>query len=184
MQRIDLVGKRFGKLTVLSPAELNSDKHLLWRCQCDCGNIINVRSQSLRNGDTRSCGCLRMQTAREAHTKHGAYKNRTRRERLYNIYADMKQRCLNPNSAPYKDYGGRGISICEEWVNDYSAFRGWALANGYSPRLSIDRINNDGNYEPANCRWADAMTQAHNKRPSRVANRDPATGRFIKDRSI
>jgi hypothetical protein len=121
---------------------------------------------------------------REKQTKHGAYINHSKRERLYNIYADMKQRCFDKTCVPYKDYGGRGITVCDEWATDYTAFRSWALENGYSNSLTIDRINNDGNYEPSNCRWADAVTQANNKRQGRLPERDGLTGRFMPDRRV
>ena len=182
MKRIDLTGQRFGRLTVLNPLHLNKNKQLTWLCKCDCGNIVNVVGMSLRNGDCKSCGCLRKEMMRQKHTKHEAYSTRTKRERLYNIYAGMKQRCFNKRSEPYKYYGGRGVTICNEWLEDYTAFREWALSNGYSETLSIDRINNDGNYEPANCRWADAYTQVHNRRSCRLPDRDPATGKYMSDR--
>ena len=182
MKRIDLTDKRIGGLTVIRPLSLSSYRQLKWECRCDCGNVVNVAGVSLRNGDTKSCGCYRRDVSRKRQTKHGAYDGRTKRERLYNIYSDMRQRCLDPNSAAYKYYGGRGITICNEWLDSYVAFRSWALSNGYSDSLSIDRINNDGNYEPSNCRWADAFTQARNKRMGRTPNRCAATGRFLSDR--
>ena len=182
MKRIDLTGKRFGRLTVIKPLGLNPNNQLVWLCECDCGKVVCVAGLSLRNGDTKSCGCYRKDASRIHQTKHGAYRGRTKRERLYNIYSDMRQRCLDQNSVPYKDYGGRGITICKEWLDSYAAFRSWALANGYSDDLTIDRIDNDGNYEPSNCRWADAFTQAHNKRKGRTPDRDSKTGRFLPDR--
>lgn len=167
MHRIDLTGKRFGRLSVINSADLNHNNQLRWHCKCDCGQFVDVVGMSLRNGDTTSCGCARRDIMRKTHTKHGAYISRSRRERLYNIYSDMKQRCYDTSSKPYKDYGGRGILICEEWLNDYSLFRSWAISHGYHSDLTIDRINNDKGYSPENCRWADRITQNRNRRNTR-----------------
>lgn len=151
---IDLTGQRFGKLVVLERAKGNS-KQINWLCKCDCGRTTVVQGSNLKNGHIRSCGCL----ISESNTKHGQWNTR-----LYRIYHAMKQRCYNPNSAPYPFYGGRGITVCSEWLNDFQAFYDWAMSNGYRDDLSIDRIDVDGNYEPGNCRWTIKTLQSFNRR--------------------
>ena len=150
----NLAGKRYGKLTVIESAGKDKHGNRLWRCVCDCGNEITTIANSLRKNRTKSCGCFKF----EAKRIHGEYKTR-----LYKIWVGFRQRCTNPNYPGFHNYGGRGIAHCEEW-NDYFVFRDWALKNGYRENLSLDRINNNGNYEPSNCRWATPETQANNKR--------------------
>ncbi|QQE75199.1 hypothetical protein [Brevibacillus composti] len=161
MRIIDLTNQRIGRLTVLSRSG-NIGKHPAWLCKCDCGKTTTVRGDHLRNNLIRSCGCLEEENRKNgANTKHGG-----RNSRLYEIWSGMLKRCNNPNSHSYENYGGRGIKVCDDWL-DFSKFRDWALKHGYSDSLSIDRINNDGNYEPSNCRWTDAKTQANNRRKRR-----------------
>lgn len=151
---IDLSGQRFGMLTVMRRAysgKAGAGYHAAWECICDCGKTTTVLSSSLRSGDTRSCGCI------SGNHKHGG-----RNLRLYSIWTNMKSRVNNPNASRYANYGGRGISICDEWLNSFENFRDWALSNGYADNLSIDRRDNDGNYEPSNCRWVDTKTQMGN----------------------
>lgn len=155
---IDLTGQRFGRLVVLERAENNHDGSAMWRCRCDCGNIAIVRSYLLKNGRTQSCGCIK----NEVHTTHGA-----RHTRLYNTWRGMRERCENPSHKSYSNYGGQGISVCAEW-QDFAAFQKWALASGYKDGLSIDRIDSNGNYEPSNCRWADAKQQGRNRGNNRL----------------
>lgn len=136
----------------------------MWLCKCDCGNIIKAASQNLKSGNTKSCGCLNKEIATKVNTKHNMYGTR-----LYKIWCNMKNRCYNQNVKAYNDYGGRGIKVCDDWLNKENGFinfYNWAINNGYKDDLTIDRINNDGNYEPSNCRWATILEQSHNKRNS------------------
>ncbi|WP_461246525.1 hypothetical protein [Treponema sp. R6D11] len=160
---IDMAGKRFGRLKVIGLH--NAGKTSRWNCLCDCGKTTIVNSQSLRRGFTKSCGCLSAELLTKGHRiKHGlTLKNR----RLARIWYGMKDRCFNVKNSRYNRYGGRGITVCDEWKNDLLLFFTWAMNNGYADNLSIDRIDNDGNYCPENCRWVSNGEQARNKSSNR-----------------
>lgn len=153
---IDLTGKRYNKLTVISRAKSRRQPSgklvTYWNCKCDCGNITQVRGWDLKNGHIISCGCLKKT------------RNSLSKSRIYVAWHHMIQRCYRSNCKAYKNYGGRGIKICDEWLQDFMNFYNWAINNGYKDNLSIDRIDVNGNYEPNNCRWADDFTQRRNKR--------------------
>lgn len=154
----ELVGQKFGRLTVVG-IEKNIKNNRMWKCICECGNICIASTNSLRRGKVTSCGCKRkenMPLLHENNITHGKSKSR-----LYRIWNGMKSRCNNPNYEHYKDYGARGISVCKEWSDSFETFENWALNNGYQENLTIDRRDNDGNYEPGNCRW---VTRADNNR--------------------
>lgn len=150
---INLIGKKIGKLTVLEECKERKRNYKVYKCICDCGNIHYVVSSDLIGNRITSCGC------NEGNFKHGLCYSR-----LYSVYNNMKTRCYNKHNTNYKYYGGRGITICKEWLDDFMVFYNWAMSNGYSDNLTIDRIDVDGNYEPNNCRWITKHDQLYNTR--------------------
>lgn len=166
----DLTGRVYGRLTVLRRVEDSRSRHPQWLCQCSCGNTKVVFGDALRGGYTKSCGCYNREVAARRQYKHGG-----RADRLYGVWNAMKQRCENKNADAYGDYGARGISVCKEWAEDYSAFRDWALQNGFDPKAkshecTIDRIDNNKGYGPTNCRFVGMSVQANNtRRTHRIA---------------
>lgn len=165
MKYINIAGKRFGKLTAVKRAESRNGK-TRWTCQCDCGNVTIVDYWNLKSGNTTSCGCVH----RESIRTHGEANSR-----LHGVWKNMKARCYYEGAEGYKNYGGRGISVCDEWRNSFEAFRNWAYSNGYDDskpmkECTLDRIDANGNYCPENCRWVDFHTQALNKRKRKTRN--------------
>lgn len=164
------IGERFGRLEVLCQIGTKKNGAKIYRCKCDCGNTKDAVGAELRRGSVRSCGCLFREVQLKTVTKHGHS-----RTALYKTWKDMKRRCENETRKEYRNYGGRGITVCDEWKHDFQAFHDWAMANGYSDELTIDRINVNGNYEPSNCRWATQKMQSNNKRTSVFLEKDGET---------
>ena len=166
----NLEGKRIGKLTVLERAEDKTQKNgkrlIMWRCKCDCGNETIVPSSRLTSGNTKSCGCGSSRYLRKTHGKSET--------RLYRVWRGVKSRCYNPNSTGYEYYGGRGVTVCDEWLgeNGFENFYKWSYLNGYNENAekyicTLDRIDVNGNYEPSNCRWVSMKEQDNNKRTNK-----------------
>lgn len=158
----DLTGQKFGRLTVIGLDESRQTRKTYWICQCECGGIKSARSDSLLCGAIKSCGCLHNETAARNVAKNHTHKQSS--TRLYKIWQGMKRRCNDKNTACYDRYGGRGIKVCDEWNNSFEPFFKWAMNNGYSEELSLDRIDNNGNYEPNNCKWSTNQEQCNNRR--------------------
>jgi hypothetical protein len=167
-KRIDITGKRFGRLVALKLDHIKKYKNNCveqWLCSCDCGKEKIIAKTSLTSGATVSCGCRHSEALRinqKERRKHGDSLF-PKRSRIYRIWLGMRSRCNNLKNERYIDYGGRGIKVCPEWDN-YLIFKEWALSHGYSDNLSIDRIDNDKGYSPDNCRWATAKEQMRNVR--------------------
>lgn len=156
----DLTGKTFSRLFVIGVAETNT-RRTYYYCKCECGKLKTVRSDSLIDGTVRSCGCMKREqnliNIEHAHT------HKQSGTRLYEIWQGMRARCYRSTDTRYHRYGGRGITMCDEWKNDFIAFYNWSNANGYSDLLSIDRVDNDGKYEPSNCKWSTMEEQCNNR---------------------
>ena len=164
--KVDMTGRKCGRWTVVEYVGRG-----LWKCVCDCGNIRNVSGGSLRNGASKSCGYYKAENDGKHALTHGES-----RTRLYKIWRGIKERCYDKNRREYANYGGRGIRMCDSWRESYECFRDWANANGYdvtkgSHECTIDRIDNDGDYCPENCRWVDSVIQNNNMRKRKHVNR-------------
>ena len=162
-EKIDMIGKRFGRLTVIREDGKDARGNLKYLCKCDCGNEVTVRGYSLRSGDCQSCGCFRKEASSERNSTHG-HSN----ERLYSIWRNMLKRCYYPKHEAYERYGGRGIEVCKEWKESYETFKEFMLSHGYDEyglpnENTLDRIDNDGNYCPENCRVVSMKKQSLNK---------------------
>lgn len=162
-QMINMIGKRFGRLVVIkrtSDHYYPSGRHdVCYTCQCDCGNVVDVLGIHLRSEHTISCGCFRVDTSRQAMTTHGMTNTR-----LHNIWKNMLERCFNHDHKNYDIYGGRGITVCDEWKDNFKSFAEWSFENGYADYLSLDRVNVDDGYSPDNCRWVTQKDQCNNTR--------------------
>lgn len=158
MNKLNLIGQKFGRLMVISEAP-KQKRCIQWNCLCDCGAKTIVSTSNLRAGYTKSCGCLHLEIISLRNGTHHQTKTR-----LFHIWMGMKARCQNPNSPAWENYGGRGIRVCGEWLSNFESFAKWAKAHGYDDSLSLDRINVNGNYDPSNCRWTTARQQARNTR--------------------
>lgn len=160
---INMVGQKFGMLTVLRENGRSCNRSIMWECICDCGKKVTIDGVSLRNRHTKSCGCYKKIKKAEMFDNHSIL-----HKRIYQVWASMKDRCSNPNSQNYKWYGGKGIIVCEEWKNSFESFYKWALENGYKEdakrgAYTLDRIDTNGNYEPSNCRFVNTKIQSRNK---------------------
>ena len=158
----DLSGRRFEKLKVISRVANNKHGRAVWLCECECGNRKEIAAANLKKGSTTSCGCYSRSLKRKKGT-HGMTNTR-----IFHEWESMIQRCKNPNNQRYRDYGGRGIKVCDDWMNDFTSFYEWAVNNGYDDTLTLDRKNVDGDYEPSNCRWITNFEQQSNKRNNRI----------------
>jgi hypothetical protein len=157
----NLVGRKFGKLTVIEYIETDKRRNPIWLCKCECGGTTKTTTSHLKTGHTTSCGCLSKERISKVN-----YKNGLSASRLGRVYWNMYNRCYRENTKMYSNYGARGIKVCDEWLgeNGFINFSEWAINNGYSERLTLDRIDNEKGYSPNNCRWVDTYVQANNKR--------------------
>lgn len=159
--KVNLVGRRFGRLTVLKESHADKHRHYHWLCVCDCGTEKTINGEVLKRGESTSCGCIGRERMRELgkKCKHGHASTR-----LYKIYKGIKNRCYNQRDLSYKNYGAKQILMCDEWLN-FESFYEWSRKNGYAENLTIDRIDNAQGYCPENCRWVTSTQQGQNRSP-------------------
>lgn len=175
---ISLSGNKYGRLTAIERAEdhisCSGRKYIMYRCVCDCGNETVVRANHLKDGTTLSCGCLFSEIHSTLCKNLGkeTFTHKMTNSRIYKIWSNLINRCTNPNNPAYKNYGGRGIRVCDEWIHSFESFYSWAFSAGYNNNLTIDRINNDDGYAPENCRWVDRVEQSNNKRNNKYIEYD------------
>ena len=161
----NLTGEKFGRLTVIGVSrkvESGNRERYYWRCKCDCGNEKEVRTDCLTSGLVKSCGCLKKDQDKINLTKY--HKHKLSHTKLWDTYYGMKSRCYDKTDKRYSDYGGRGIEICPEWLENFENFVSWSLENGFDDNLQIDRIDNDSGYSPQNCRWVSIKENCRNRR--------------------
>ncbi len=161
---MNIEGKKYGRLTVISKDSTNNKK---WICECECGKVKSIWQSNLTTGRTLSCGCLASEITARRNYKHGGSK-----ERLYEVWENMRKRCSNPKNNRYKNYGGKGVKVCDEW-QEYKVFREWAYATGYDEfaeygQCTIERIDVGGNYEPSNCTWKTIKEQCYNRTSNKI----------------
>ncbi len=166
----NIAGQKFGRLTAIKYTHSNNDHKSCWDCICECGAFVNVTGKSLRSGGTKSCGCLKKESGTSNRLKHG-FKRRAYIHPLYYTWQAMIDRCHRPNNKKYHCYGGRGIKVCDKWRHDFTSFLN-DMGEKTSPKLTLERINNEGNYEPGNCKWATWAEQSMNKRTN-LKNNNP-----------
>ena len=155
----DLTNQKFNMLTAIEKVGVSPRGEAIWKCHCDCGNSTEVIGTLLTHSKIKSCGCLRKASGElNSNHKHGMHNTR-----IYRIWSSMKKRCTNSKDEHYPNYGGRGITVCPEWM-EFEPFYNWAITHGYADNLTLDRKDNDGNYEPGNCHWTTPKGQANNRR--------------------
>lgn len=167
-KKTDLTGHRYGRLLAVRFEKTGKHYTNYWKCICDCGNVSTVSIAALRSGGTKSCGCLSREKIVMRRTKHGETKGPAGQKKnyhpLYGVWCSMRSRCFCETDHAFKNYGARGISVCQEWINDFLAFKNWCLFNGWRKGLQLDRVDNNGNYQPDNCRFVTPKVNCNNKR--------------------
>ena len=176
-KKLNLIGEKYGRLKIINEYGRNKHKKVLWLCECECGNVITAASSSLTTGNTKSCGCLQKEHAsriwKKTFTTHGLSKDENgKKTRLFRIWTGIKTRCYNVKDKAYPRYGGRGITLCEEWM-DFKMFHGWAKISGYKNPLTIERKDNEKGYFPNNCTWIPKADQAKNRRNTKQKEEAP-----------